>query len=137
MKIKYINYIVITVLLLQCLPGLVVYFSEEIGQELINESFGNGNTITNEDAIRISKTFMSVFPWIGLGIAVIILGLNKVKDQKIARQLCVYVAAFMALFAIPDVINTFTDLLSQPVPVIIVNFAIAGLLLYGSKNGTV
>ena len=73
----------------------MVYFSEEIGQELINESFGNGNTITNEDAIRISKTFMSVFPWIGLGIAVIILGLNKVKDQKIARQLCVYVAAFI------------------------------------------
>ena len=81
MKIKYINYIVITVLLLQCLPGIVVYFSQEIGQELINQSFGNGNAITNEDAIRISKTFMSVFPWIGLVIAVIILGLNKVKDQ--------------------------------------------------------
>tara|TARA_B100000941_G_scaffold137188_1_gene97223 strand:- start:65 stop:478 length:414 start_codon:yes stop_codon:yes gene_type:complete len=137
MKIKYINYIVITVLLLQCLPGLVVYFSEEIGQELINQSFGNGNTITNEDAIRISKTFVSVFPWIGLGIAVIILGLNKVKDEKLARQLCVYSATFMAFFAIPDVINKFTDLLSQPVPVIIINFAVAGLLLYGSKNGTV
>ena len=137
MKIKYINYIVITVLLLQCLPGLVVYFSEEIGQELINQSFGNGKTITNEDAIRISKTFMSVFPWIGLGIAAIILGLNKVKDQKLARQLCVYSAAFITFFAIPDVINTFTDLLSQPAPVIIINFAVAGLLLYGSKNGTV
>ena len=86
MKIRYINYIAITVLLLQCLPGLVVYFSEEIGQELINQSFGDGNTITDGDAIRISKTFMSVFPWIGLGIAVMILGLNKVKDQKLARQ---------------------------------------------------
>ena len=137
MKINYINYLVITVLLLQCLPGLVVYFSEEIGQELINQSFGNGKTITNEDAIRISKTFMSVFPWIGLGIAAIILGLNKVKDQKLARQLCVYSAAFITFFAIPDVINTFTDLLSQPAPVIIINFAVAGLLLYGSKNGTV
>ena len=137
MKIKYINYIVITVLLLQCLPGLVVYFSEEIGQELINQSFGNGKTRTNEDAIRISKTFLSVFPWIGLGIAFIIYGLNKVKDQKLARQLCVYSAAFITFFAIPDVINTFTDLLSQPAPVIIINFAVAGLLLYGSKNGTV
>ena len=127
----------ITDLLLQCLPGLVVYFSEEIGQELINQSFGNGKTITNEDAIRISKTFMSVFPWIGLGIAAIILGLNKVKDQKLARQLCVYSAAFITFFAIPDVINTFTDLLSQPAPVIIINFSVAGLLLYGSKNGTI
>ena len=127
----------ITVLLLQCLPGLVVYFSEEVGQELINQSFGNGNTITNEDAVRISKTFLSVFPWIGLGIAFIIYGLNKVKDQKLARQLCVYSAAFITFFAIPDVINTFTDLLSQPAPVIIINFAVAGLLLYGSKNGTV
>ncbi len=137
MKIKYINYIVIAVLLLQCLPGLAIFFSEEIGQQLINQSFGNGNQITNEDALRISKTFMSVFPFIGLGIAFIILGLNNVKNQALARKLCVYVAAFMGFFALPDVINTFTDLLAQPAPVIVINFLVMGLLLYGSKNGTI
>ena len=137
MKIKYINYIVIAVLLLQCLPGLAIFFSEEIGQQLINQSFGNGNKITNEDALRISKTFMSVFPFIGLGIAFIILGLNNVKNQALARKLCVYVAAFMGFFALPDVINTFTDLLAQPAPVIVINFLVMGLLLYGSKNGTI
>ncbi|MAJ52179.1 MAG: hypothetical protein CMB82_11300, partial [Flammeovirgaceae bacterium] len=134
---KYINYIVIAVLLLQCLPGLAIFFSEEIGQQLINQSFGNGNQITNEDALRISKTFMSVFPFIGLGIAFIILGLNNVKNQALARKLCVYVAAFMGFFALPDVINTFTDLLAQPAPVIVINFLVMGLLLYGSKNGTI
>ena len=137
MKIKYINYTVIAVLLLQCLPGLAIFFSEEIGQQLINQSFGNGNQITNEDALRISKTFMSVFPFIGLGIAFIILGLNNVKNQALARKLCVYVAAFMGFFALPDVINTFTDLLAQPAPVIVINFLVMGLLLYGSKNGTI
>ena len=137
MKIKIIYWITIVVLLLQCLPGFAVFFSEEIGQQLIDQSFGNGNSITNEDALRISKTFMSVFPFIGLGVVIIILGLNNIKEQELARKLCVYVAAFMGLFALPDLINLFTDLLSQPVPMIVINFACMGLLFYGSKKGTV
>tara|TARA_B100000401_G_scaffold428198_1_gene360546 strand:+ start:1075 stop:1488 length:414 start_codon:yes stop_codon:yes gene_type:complete len=137
MKIKTINWITIVVILLQCLPGLVILISEDIGNQLIADSFGNGNQITDKDALRISKTFMMVFPFIGLGIASIVLGLNKIKDQETARKLCVYVAVYMGLFALPDVINTFTDLISQPIPLILINYACMGLLLYGSKKGTV
>ena len=46
MKIKTINWITIVIILLQSLPGLVVFFSEEIGLQLINQSFGEGAEIT-------------------------------------------------------------------------------------------
>lgn len=137
MKIKTINWITIVVVLLQSLPGLLIFVSEDIGNQLIADSFGNGTPLNNIDAMRISKTFMMVFPFIGLGIAAIILGLNKIKDQETARKLCVYVAVYMGLFALPDVINTFTDLIAQPLPFILINYACMGLLLYGAKKGTV
>ena len=108
-----------------------------MGLQLINQSFGEGSEITNVTALKISKTFMSVFPFIGLGISAIILGLNKITDLELARKMCFYVAIFMGLFALPDVINQFTGLLTQPVPAIVINYACMGLLLYGSKKGTV
>ena len=137
MKIKTINWITIVIILLQSLPGLVVFFSEEMGLQLINQSFGEGAEITNVTALKISKTFMSVFPFIGLGISAIILGLNKITDLELARKMCFYVAIYMGLFALPDVINQFTGLLTQPVPAIVINYVCMGLLLYGSKKGTV
>ena len=51
--------------------------------------------------------------------------------------MCVYVAVYMGLFALPDVINQFTGLLTQPAPAIVINYACMGLLLYGAKKGTV
>ena len=135
MKIKTINWITLVVILFQFLPGMAIFISPEIERELITQSFGK--EITNEDALLITRTFFMVLPFIGLGLASIIVGLNSIKDQETARKLCKNLAIFMALFAAPDVINTFTALIAQPLPLIVINYACVGLLIYGSQKGTV
>ena len=135
MKIKTINWITVVVILLQFLPGLLIFVSPDMERELITQSFGK--EITNEDALQITRTWFMVFPFIGLGIASMVMGMNSIKDEEVARKLCFSVAIFMALFALPDVINHFTSLFAQPIPLIVINYACVGLLIYGSKNGTV
>ena len=135
MKIKTINWITVAVILIQFLPGLAIFISPNIEREIITQSFGK--EITNEDALLITRTFFMVFPFIGLGIASIVMGMNAVKDEEVARKLCLSLAVFMALFALPDVINQFTSFIAQPIPLIVINYACVGLLIYGSRKGTV
>jgi hypothetical protein len=42
----------------------------------------------------------------------------------------------MGFFALPDLINAFAGKPTAPLPVILLNLAALGLLLYGSKKGT-
>ena len=135
MKIKTINWITVVVILLQFLPGLLIFISPEMEGKLFKLSFHK--EITNGDALQIARTWFMVFPFIGLGVVSIIMGMNSIKDEEIARKLCFSLAIFMAFFALPDVINHFTSLFAQPIPLIVINYACVGLLVYGSKNGTV
>jgi hypothetical protein len=136
MKIKYINWITAIVILLQFMPSWIVFISQDVANQMVAQMMGK--EITNEDAFLVFKTFMSVFGYIGLGLFILILGINKVKDLKTAQNLSFYLGLFMTFFALPDVVHMVSGTLPhQPVVMILINFIVAGLLFYGSKRGRV
>ena len=136
MKIKYINWITAIVLLLQFLPSWAIFISQDVQTQVATQMMGE--EITCDHAFLVFKTFMSVFGYLGLGIFILIMGINKIKDLETAQKLCLYLGLFMFLFSLPDIVHMVTGTLPhQPIIAIVINFTVTGLLLFGWKKGTV
>ena len=136
MKIKYINWITGIVVLLQTLASWTVFISPDVATQMAAQMMGK--EISGDDAFLILKTFMSVFGYFGLGVFVLIMGINTIKELKTAQKLCLYLGLFMFFFALPDIVHMLTGTLPhQPIIAILINLTVAGLLLFGWKKGTV
>ena len=94
--------------------------------------------ISGDDAFLILKTFMSVFGYFGLGVFVLIMGINTIKDLETAQKMCLYSGIFMFFFSLPDIVHIVTGTLPhQPIIAILINLSVTGLLLFGWEKGTV
>ena len=94
--------------------------------------------ISVDYAFLILMTFMSVFGYFVLGVFVLIMEINTIKELKTAQKLCLYLGLFMFFFALPDIVHMLTGTLPhQPIIAILINLTVAGLLLFGWKKGTV
>ena len=47
-----------------------------------------GKEISGDDTFLVLKTFMSVFGYFGLGVFILIMGINTIKDLETAKKLC-------------------------------------------------
>ena len=136
MRIKYINWITGIVVLLQTLASWTVFISPDFTTQIAAQMMGK--EISGDDAFLILKTFMSVFGYFGLGVFVLIMGINTIKDLETAQKMCLYLGIFMLFFSLPDIVHMVTGTLPhQPIIAILINLSVTGLLLFGWKKGTV
>tara|TARA_Y200000002_G_C22533073_1_gene600599 strand:+ start:135 stop:545 length:411 start_codon:yes stop_codon:yes gene_type:complete len=136
MRIKYINWITGIVVLLQTLASWTVFISPDFTSQMAAQMMDK--EISGDDAFLILKTFMSVFGYFGLGVFVLIMGINTIKDLETAQKMCLYLGIFMLFFSLPDIVHMVTGTLPhQPIIAILINLSVTGLLLYGWEKGTV
>ena len=136
MRIYYINWITGIVVLLQTLASWTVFISPDFTSQMAAQMMDK--EISGDDAFLILKTFMSVFGYFGLGVFVLIMGINTIKDLETAQKMCLYLGIFMLFFSLPDIVHMVTGTLPhQPIIAILINLSVTGLLLYGWEKGTV
>lgn len=134
MKIKTIIKISIALLFFQIAPLIISFFSPEFRLALIADSFGD---TLSEDAVKMFEVFSLVVGLMGIGICLLMYGVLKFTDLIVLRRLSFLFFVIMGFFGLPDLIGAINGYPTAPLPVIILNLIMIGLLLYGSKRGTV
>tara|TARA_Y100000385_G_C12959247_1_gene579010 strand:+ start:469 stop:876 length:408 start_codon:yes stop_codon:yes gene_type:complete len=135
MKLKTIFWIAAVLTALQMLPLIGAMFSPDIKAALVLDAFGVESL--SPDASLLFDTFILVVGCIVMGIFFMIIGITSIEDLAALKRLSFLLFVVMGFFALPDLINAFAGKPTAPLPVIILNMAALGLLLYGSKKGTV
>ena len=135
MKLKTIFWIAAVLTALQMLPLIGALFSPDIKAALVLDAFGFESL--NPDASLLFDTFILVVGCIVMGIFFMIIGITSIEDLTALKRLSFLLFVVMGFFALPDLINAFAGKPTAPLPVIILNMAALGLLLYGSKKGTI
>ena len=135
MKLKTIFWIAAVLMLLQLLPLLGAMISPDVKATLILDAFGVETLSTDGDLMF--DTFALVLGCVALGIFFLMVGITSIEDLAALKRLSFLLFVVMGFFALPDLINAFAGKPTAPLPVILLNLAALGLLLYGSKKGTV
>lgn len=135
MKLKTIFWIAAVLTALQMLPLIGAMFSPDIKAALVLDAFGVESL--SPDASLLFDTFILVVGCIVMGIFFMIIGITSIEDLAALKRLSFLLFVVMGFFALPDLINAFAGKPTAPLPVIILNMAALGLLLYGSKKGTI
>jgi ABC-type Na+ efflux pump permease subunit len=90
------------------------------------------------DALKFFDNFAMVLGTLILGLIFLLIGSMSFKDEAILRRLCFLYSVVWGFFCIPDLVSFITnDGMAAPLPVAIMGIFSYGLLLYGSKKGTV
>lgn len=134
MKLKTIFWIAAVLMLLQLLPLLGAMISPDVKATLILDAFGVETLSTDGDLMF--DTFALVLGCVALGIFFLMVGITSIEDLAALKRLSFLLFVVMGFFALPDLINAFAGKPTAPLPVILLNLAALGLLLYGSKKGT-
>lgn len=134
MKIKTIFKINIILIFLQALPLYISLFSIDFKMVLMGDFFGSDPSL---DALIMFDQFALVLGLTILGIISLIYGSLSFNDIKVLKRMSFLLFALAGFFALPELINVFTDQPSAPLPVIIMGLISVGLFYYGSKKGTV
>ena len=134
MKLKTIFWIAAVLMLLQLLPLLGAMISPDVKAALILDAFGVDTLSTDGDLMF--DTFALVLGCVALGIFFMMVGITSIEDLAALKRLSFLLFVVMGFFALPDLINAFAGKPTAPLPVILLNLAALGLLLYGSKKGT-
>ena len=134
MKLKTIFWIAAVLMLLQVLPLLGAMISPDVKAALILDAFGVETLSTDGDLMF--DTFALVLGCVALGIFFMMVGITSIEDLAALKRLSFLLFVVMGFFALPDLINAFAGKPTAPLPVILLNLAALGLLLYGSKKGT-
>lgn len=134
MKIKTIFKINIILIFLQALPLYISLFSIDFKMVLMGDFFGSD---PSPDALIMFDQFALVLGLTILGIISLIYGSLSFNDIKVLKRMSFLLFALAGFFALPELINVFTDQPSAPLPVIIMGLISVGLFYYGSKKGTV
>ena len=121
-------------MLLQLLPLLGAMISPDFKAALIFDAFGV-ETLT-ADGDLMFDTFALVLGCVALGVFFMMVGITSIEDIATLKRLSFLLFVVMGFFALPDLINAFAGKPTAPLPVILLNLAALGLLLYGSKKGT-
>ncbi len=121
-------------MLLQLLPLFGAMISADFKTALILDAFGI-ETLSSDGDLMFD-TFALVLGCVGLGIFFMIVGVTSIEDLAALKRLSLLLFVVMGFFALPDLINAFVGKPTAPLPVILLNLAALGLLLYGSKKGT-
>ena len=135
MKLKTIFWIAAVLTALQMLPLIGAMISPDIKAALVLDAFGVESL--SPDASLLFDTFILVVGCIVMGIFFMIIGITSIEDLAALKRLSFLLFVVMGFFALPDLINAFAGKPTAPLPVIILNMAALGLLLYGSKKGTI
>jgi len=94
--------------------------------------------IPSADALKFFDNFAMVLGTLILGLIFLLIGSMSFKDEAILRRLCFSYSVVWGFFCIPDLVSFITnDGTAAPLPVVIMGIFSYGLLLYGSKKGTV
>ena len=134
MKLKTIFWIAAVLMLLQLLPLLGAMISPDVKAALILDAFGV-ETLSSDGDLMFD-TFALVLGCVALGIFFMMVGITSIEDLAALKRLSFLLFVVMGFFALPDLINAFAGKPTAPLPVILLNLAALGLLLYGSKKGT-
>ncbi len=134
MKLKTIFWIAAVLMLLQLLPLLGAMISPDVKAALILDAFGVETL--SPDGELMFDTFALVLGCVALGIFFMMVGITSIEDLAALKRLSFLLFVVMGFFALPDLINAFAGKPTAPLPVILLNLAALGLLLYGSKKGT-
>ena len=102
---------------------------------LILDAFGVETL--SPDGDLMFDTFALVLGCVAMGIFFMMVGITSIEDLAALKRLSFLLFVVMGFFALPDLINAFAGKPTAPLPVILLNLAALGLLLYGSKKGTV
>ena len=121
-------------MLLQLLPLLGAMISPDFKATLILDAFGVETL--SPDGDLMFDTFALVLGCVALGIFFMMVGITSIEDLAALKRLSFLLFVVMGFFALPDLINAFAGKPTAPLPVILLNLAALGLLLYGSKKGT-
>ena len=135
MKLKTIFWIAAVLTALQMLPLIGAMISPDIKAALVLDAFGVETL--SPDGNLLFDTFVLVVGCIVTGIFFMIIGMTSIKDLAALKRLSFLLFVVMGFLALPDLINAFAGKPTAPLPVILLNLAALGLLLYGSKKGTV
>ena len=135
MKLKTIFWIAAVLTALQMLPLIGAMISPDIKAALVLDAFGVETL--SPDGNLLFDTFVLVVGCIVTGIFFMIIGMTSIEDLAALKRLSFLLFVVMGFLALPDLINAFAGKQTAPLPVILLNLAALGLLLYGSKKGTV
>jgi|TARA_B100001059_G_C17833449_1_gene586291 predicted membrane channel-forming protein YqfA (hemolysin III family) len=135
MKLKTIFWIAAVLTALQMLPLIGAMISPDIKAALVLDAFGVETL--SPDGNLLFDTFVLVVGCIVTGIFFMIIGMTSIEDLAALKRLSFLLFVVMGFLALPDLINAFAGKPTAPLPVILLNLAALGLLLYGSKKGTV
>ena len=135
MKIKTIFTIVAVLAFLQLLPLPLSLFNADFKAMLLADVFGNA---PSADAVKLFENFAMVVGLIFTGLIFLLIGSRSFDDEATLRRLSFLYSVIWGFCALPDLISFITnDGLAAPLPMIIMGLISYGLLLYGSKKGTV
>ena len=135
MKMKTIFTTVAVITFLQLLPLLLSLINPDFKAMLMLDIFGDS---PSADALKFFDNFAMVLGTLILGLIFLLIGSMSFKDEAILRRLCFLYSVVWGFFCIPDLVSFITnDGMAAPLPVVIMGIFSYGLLLYGSKKGTV
>jgi len=135
MKIKTIFTIVAVLAFLQLLPLPLALVSEDFKAMLIADVFGEN---PSADAVTMFENFALVVGLIFTGLIFLLIGARSFSDEATLRRLSFLFSVIWGFAALPDLISFIkNDGFAAPLPVIIMGLVSYGILLYGSRKGTV
>jgi len=135
MKIKTIFTIVAVLTFLQLLPLPLSQFSADFKSMLLSDVFGDN---PSADAVKFFDNFALVIGCTVIGLLFLLIGSLSFNDEATLKRLSFLYSVVWGFFCLPDLVSFIRDDgMAAPLPVIVMGLISYGLLLYGSRKGTV
>ena len=137
-KMKLNNIFIVSgilTLLMQIFPIILASIIPSVKEFFIVDGFGE-TMLQSTEGLIVVDTFLSVMGFMGAAIVVPIFGALRIKDLNAKKELSLLFGIMLFLVAMPDYIGVISDEPHAPIFLMILNFLIYSLLLYGWKKGT-
>ena len=135
MKLKHIFTITAVLTFLQALPVYIAMVMPEMKDMLMEDAFGTEINVTKELTMMMDS-FMLVVGLLYTGIAFAMIGARSVSDLTSKKRISFLFFVIAGFAALPDLIAALKGEPTAPLPVILLNLAVIGLLFYGSQKAT-
>ena len=133
MKLKHIFTIAASLTFLQALPIYIAMVKPEFKDLLLADAFGKKIDMTKELGIMFDS-FMLVVGLLYSGIAFAMIGARSISDLTAKKRVSFLFFVIAGFSALPDLISSIKGEPTAPLPVILMNVAVIGLLFYGSQK---
>ena len=135
MNLKQIFTVAAVLTFLQALPIYIAMVIPEMKDILMEDAFGTEINYTKELTMMMDS-FMLVVGLLYTGIAFAMIGASSISDLTSKKKMSFLFFVIAGFGALPDLIGALKGDPTAPIPVIILNLAVVGLLFYGSQKAT-